>query len=349
MKIKCSCACCKAAFSLQQQGSNLRDQAFLARRSQAVRPPSRPTAQVRQPSRNTFPWLRDQCGLTCPPIPTALAARTRPHAHPHCNSAPDRCVRGRAARELLCAPHPAHWFICEPFVDGEPPHDHPWKRASRPTVTWRSRSSAAADLLQQARGPQGAQWSIRATCNQRSPIASKWCVRRRAKRTNASLESSYSSRNCPSSRARTKRSTSTYFSSAGNSLHAFRPWQRPSLQERIGNGANMDTSAPAKFGMDAPTKMMPHTSSNTNHAALRAHIVSPCEPGRPMNTEQTQALRPLQKRCDVLRHRHWCCDRRRSWARRPHAYLAPLLTDECRSTVGPKEWEPQQCVLTCVS
>ena len=149
----------------QQQGSNLRDQAFLARRSQAVRPPSRPTAQERQPSRNTSPWLRDQCDLTCPPIPTALAVSTRPHAHPHCNtwqtsaprlcrnSAPDRCVRGRAARELLCAPHPAHWSICEPLVDGEPPRDHPWKRASRPTVTWRSRSSAAADLLQQAPRP----------------------------------------------------------------------------------------------------------------------------------------------------------------------------------------------------
>ena len=40
----------------------------------------------------------------------------------------------------------------------------------------------------------------------------------------------------------------------------------------------MDTSVPAKFGMDAPTKMMPHTSINTNHAALRAYIVSPCEP-----------------------------------------------------------------------
>ena len=88
-------------------------------------------------------WLRNQCGLTCPPIPTALAASTRPHAHPHCNSAPNRCVRGRAARELLCAPHPAHWSICEPLVDGEPPRDHPWKRATRPTVTWRSRSSAA--------------------------------------------------------------------------------------------------------------------------------------------------------------------------------------------------------------
>ena len=145
----------------------------------------------------------------------------------------------------------------------------------------------------------------------------------------------------------------------------------------------MDTSVPAKFGMDAPAKMMPHTSSTTNHAALRAHMVSPCEPGRPMNTEQTQTLRPLQElvrcaptqtlvlrspqelaRCapspaqmlQTLQELARCtppqaqrCERNRSWARRPHAYLAPLLTDECRSTVGPKGWEPQQCVLTCVS
>ena len=33
----------------------------------------------------------------------------------------------------------------------------------------------------------------------------------------------------------------------------------------------------------------------------------------------------------------------------PHVYLAPLLTDECRSTVGPQGWEPQNCVFTCVS
>ena len=33
----------------------------------------------------------------------------------------------------------------------------------------------------------------------------------------------------------------------------------------------------------------------------------------------------------------------------PHAYLAPQLTDKCRSTVGPKGWEPQNRVLTSVS
>ena len=33
----------------------------------------------------------------------------------------------------------------------------------------------------------------------------------------------------------------------------------------------------------------------------------------------------------------------------PHEYLAPLSTDECRSTVGPQGWEPQHCVFTCVS
>ena len=35
--------------------------------------------------------------------------------------------------------------------------------------------------------------------------------------------------------------------------------------------------------------------------------------------------------------------------RSPQAYLAPLLTDECRSTVGPQGREPQHYVLTCVS
>ena len=35
----------------------------------------------------------------------------------------------------------------------------------------------------------------------------------------------------------------------------------------------------------------------------------------------------------------------RAPSRSPHAYLAPLLTDECRSTVGPQGWEPQHCVL----
>ena len=34
--------------------------------------------------------------------------------------------------------------------------------------------------------------------------------------------------------------------------------------------------------------------------------------------------------------------------RSPHEYLTPLLTDTCRSTVGPRGWEPQQCVLPCV-
>ena len=33
----------------------------------------------------------------------------------------------------------------------------------------------------------------------------------------------------------------------------------------------------------------------------------------------------------------------------PHAYLAPLLTDKGRSTVGPQGWEPQQRVLMSVS
>ena len=33
----------------------------------------------------------------------------------------------------------------------------------------------------------------------------------------------------------------------------------------------------------------------------------------------------------------------------PHAYLAPLLTDKGRSTMGPQGWEPQQRELMSVS
>ena len=37
---------------------------------------------------------------------------------------------------------------------------------------------------------------------------------------------------------------------------------------------------------------------------------------------------------------------RRALSQCPHAYLTPLLTDECQSTVGPQGWVPQHCVLT---
>ena len=39
----------------------------------------------------------------------------------------------------------------------------------------------------------------------------------------------------------------------------------------------------------------------------------------------------------------------RKQSRRPHEYLTPLLTNECRSTVGPQGREPQHYVLTSVS
>ena len=58
-----------------------------------------------------------------------------------------------------------------------------------------------------------------------------------------------------------------------------------------------------------------------------------------------QALRSLQ---ELVRRTSPATKALRT-TRCPHAYLAPLLTDECRSTVGPRGEEPQNCVFTTVS
>ena len=109
------------------------------------------------------------------------------------------------------------------------------------------------------------------------------------------------------------------------------------------------TTAPrvaAKLGMDSSAEMMPHTSSNTSRATLRARIVPPCEPGRgftslPPANHSLQRIRwtPSKQSCTAMYSTTSTALRsQKGWSRCPHAYLAPLLTDEGRSTVGPKGW-----------
>ena len=63
------------------------------------------------------------------------------------------------------------------------------------------------------------------------------------------------------------------------------------------------------------------------------------------------ASRTIRRRTSLGRHVHVghaeCLEHELRHG--PHTYLTPLLTDECRSTVGPQGWVPQHCVLTSVS
>ena len=54
------------------------------------------------------PWLRNQCGLTRPPIPTALAASTRPHANPHTAAVLRIGVCEAELPENFCVHHTQH-------------------------------------------------------------------------------------------------------------------------------------------------------------------------------------------------------------------------------------------------
>ena len=78
----------------------------------------------------------------------------------------------------------------------------------------------------------------------------------------------------------------------------------------------------------------PHVSQGEVSRVCLRQIIRSSAPSRPKLQELARCTPPRALRCD----------RKRSWSRCPHAYLAPLLTDEGQSTVGPKDGSHKTCL-----